>query len=403
MKVAKQFIYIVGIGLLLGSFYLLGFTQGYYRQISTHNFAAIFKQKLLTATESKVPDFALYETVLDIVNNKYYGDVDYLNLLYGSIKGAVFGLGDPYTSFTDPAENKEFFTNLNGIYEGIGVEIDFVGDKVVIISPMEGSPAALAGLRPKDEILAIDGQMIAGLALNQITNLIKGPSGSSVVLTIFRPGESEAKDYTITRKIMRIKSVRLNFQDEIAILKISKFASDTEKLFNAAVNQIIQNASAGIVLDLRSNPGGFLDTGVKVANEFLSGGLIVEERFKDGHATPFSADGKGKLAKFPVVVLVDGGSASAAEIVAGALRDNLQAKIIGEKTFGKGSVQEIEEFPDGSALRITVAHWFTPSGTSISANGINPDIVIKGDGNSGEDVQLQQAITELKKIISSAT
>jgi carboxyl-terminal processing protease len=219
-----------------------------------------------------------------------------------------------------------------------------------------------------------------------------------VVLTIIR-GKDKPKDFTIVREVVKIKSVQLSFEGDIAILKITKFGTDTEKLFNTAVNQILQKPAKGILLDMRNNPGGFLDTGVKVANEFLPGGLIVEERFKDGKVTPFSADGKGKLAKIPVVILVDGGSASAAEIVAGALRDNQRAKIVGEPTYGKGSVQEIDEFPDGSALRITIAHWYTPGGISISEGGLNPDIVIKGDGNQAEDNQLLRAIAELKKVI----
>lgn len=395
----KQLVSILGIGLLLGSFYLLGFTKGYYQRVNANNFATVFKQKL-TNYESTNPDFSLYESVLDLINNKYFGDINYQDILYGSIKGGVYSLGDPYTSFSTPDENKDFFTSLNGLYEGVGIEIDLIDDKVIVVAPLEGSPAATAGISPKDEILAIDGKPVAGLDLNEVLNLIKGPKGSTVVLTIIR-GKEKPKDYSIVREVVKIKSVQLSFEGDIAILKITKFGTDTEKLFNTAVNQILEKPAKGILLDMRNNPGGFLDTGVKVANEFLPGGLIVEERFKDGKITPFSADGKGKLVKLPVVILVDGGSASAAEIVAGALRDNQRARIVGESTYGKGSVQEIEEFPDGSALRITIAHWYTPSGTSISEGGLNPDIVIKGDGKAVEDNQLQKAISELKKVIGT--
>jgi carboxyl-terminal processing protease len=393
----KQLVSILGIGLLLGSFYLLGFTKGYYQRVNANNFATVFKQKL-TNYESTNPDFALYESVLSLINNKYFGDINYQDILYGSIKGGVYSLGDPYTSFSTPDENKDFFTSLDGLYEGVGIEIDLIDGKVMVIAPLEGSPAAVAGISPKDEILAIDGKPVAGLDLNEVLSLIKGPKGSTVVLTIIR-GKDKPKDFTIVREVVKIKSVQLSFEGDIAILKITKFGTDTEKLFNTAVNQILQKPAKGILLDMRNNPGGFLDTGVKVANEFLPGGLIVEERFKDGKVTPFSADGKGKLAKIPVVILVDGGSASAAEIVAGALRDNQRAKIVGEPTYGKGSVQEIDEFPDGSALRITIAHWYTPGGISISEGGLNPDIVIKGDGNQAEDNQLLRAIAELKKVI----
>ncbi|MBN2585067.1 S41 family peptidase, partial [Patescibacteria group bacterium] len=198
------------------------------------------------------------------------------------------------------------------------------------------------------------------------------------------------------RQVVKIASVRLEIADDIAVLRINKFGSDTEQLFKKAVAKILSEGAKGIVLDMRNNPGGFLDVGVKIANEFLPGGMIVEERFRDGKATPFSADGSGKLKDLPVVVLVDGGSASAAEIVAGAIRDNQRGQLIGETTYGKGSVQEVEEFSDGSALRITVAHWFTPLGTSISEGGLKPDIVVKS-GKEG-DAQLDKAISELKKL-----
>lgn len=394
---AKRITYLLGIIILLGSIYLLGVTQGYYQRVTARNFSSVFKQEV-GGYGKEVPNFALYETVLDILDDKYYGEIDYLDLLYSSVKGAVISLGDPYTSFSTPAENREFFTSLDGIYEGIGIEIDFIDGRLLVITPVEGSPAGLAGLLPKDEIVAIDGRVALGLDLYEVISLIRGPRGSKVTLIISREGDEELKEIVIIRNIIKIRSVQVDLQDDIAIVKITKFGSDTERLFNRAVDQLIREGVEGIVLDLRNNPGGFLDVGVGVANEFLDGGLIVEEHFKDGSITPFSADGNGRLAHLSVVILVNGGSASAAEIVAGALRDNDRAIIVGERTYGKGSVQEIEEFVDGSALRITVAHWFTPAGVFISKEGINPDIVVK-DKEGDSDIQLERAIKELKKII----
>lgn len=399
MKVAKRIIYSAAIILVLGSVYLLGVTKGYYQRITAYNFGTVFNNEL-SGYEEAVPNFVLYETVVNLVKDKYYGDVNYLDLLYGSIKGAVFSLGDPYTSFTTPEENREFFTNLNGIYEGIGIEIDFVEDKLVIIAPLEGSPADEAGLLPQDEIIGIDGMPVMGSELLEVIDLIKGARGTQITLTIIRDGE-DIQEFTITRSVVRIKSVYLDVQDNIAVMRITKFGNDTEKLFNQEVRQIISKNIQGVILDLRNNPGGFLDVGVQVANEFLDGGVIVEERFKGGKIVPFSADGEGELSHLPVVVLVNGGSASAAEIVAGALRDNNRAVIVGERTYGKGSVQEVEEFADGSALRITIAHWFTPLGISISEEGINPDILIT-DGNDDSDVQLDRAIQELNKMIDES-
>jgi len=376
--------------------YSLGFIKGAQQRLTAKNFAAVFSSGF-GAAEQAVPNFGLYETVLDLMKTKYIGDIDYLSVLYGTIKGAVAGLGDPYTSFSTPEENSEFFNSLSGTYEGVGVEIEFVSDRLLVVSALEGSPAAIAGLQPKDEILAVDGQIVTGMTIIQAVSLIQGTRGSEVVLTIWRDGNGDPQDIKLTRQVVKVASVRLEIKDDIATLRINKFGSDTEQLFNKAVARILSENAKVIVLDLRNNPGGFLDVGVKVANEFLPGGMIVEERFKDGKTTPFSADGSGKLKDLPIVVLVDAGSASAAEIVAGAIRDNKRGQLVGENTYGKGSVQEVEEFSDGSALKITVAHWFTPSGTSISEGGLKPDIVVKSSKEG--DAQLDKAISELKKLI----
>ena len=384
------------IVIVLSLTYSLGFIRGSHQRLTADNFSAVFRGGF-GAAENSVPNFSLYETVLDLMKTKYTGDIDYLNVLYGTIKGAVAGLGDPYTSFTTPDENQEFFSSLSGTYEGVGVEIDFVGERLLVVATLEGSPAAVAGLQPKDEIVAVDGRIVTGMTISQAVSLIQGPRGSEVVLTIWREGDNDPQDVKLIRQVVKVASVRLEIKDDIAVLRISKFGSDTEQLFKKAVARILSDGAKGIVLDLRNNPGGFLDVSVKVANEFLSGGMIVEERFKDGKSTPFSADGNGKLSALPIVVLVDGGSASAAEIVAGGLRDNGRGQLVGETTYGKGSVQEVEEFSDGSALRITVAHWFTPLGTSISEGGLKPDIVVKNEETG--DAQLDKAISELKKLI----
>lgn len=391
--------YVAGIAVIFLLGYWLGVTKGYYRRVNLQNLGIAWQQEI-SGYKKTVPSFSLYEDVVSILKDKYYGDIDYLDLLYGSIRGAVDSLGDRYTSFSTPTESKEFFTNLNGIYEGIGVEIDYVGDRLLVISPLEGSPAIQAGIKPRDEILAIDGQSTAGLRLDEAVKLIHGRKGIQVTLIIQREGEAKPREFVITRDVIKIPSVKLTLsEDGSAVIKIAKFSNDTEKLFNLAVKEIIQKGVQGVVLDLRNNPGGFLDVGVKIANGFMKEGMIVEERFKSGKVTPFYADGAGKLAGLPLVVLVNAGSASAAEIVAGALQDNKLAIIVGESTYGKGSVQEIEELLDGSALRVTVAFWYTPSGKSISQGGVNPDILVEVDQESDQDIQLVRAIEELKRLI----
>lgn len=397
----KQLLYIAGILVAILGGYWLGVTRGYYQRINSQNLVAAWRQEMSGYRQTS-PSFSLYEDVVTLLGQKYYGDIDYLNLLYGSIKGAVDSLGDHYTSFSTPAESKEFFTSLNGIYEGVGIEMDYVDDKLIVISPLEGSPAAVAGIKPQDEIVTIDGQSTAGLSLDAAVRLIQGTQGTKVILIINREGENQPLEFTLTREIIRVPSVKLNsFENGLAVIEITKFSNDSEKLFQKITTDLIKGGVRGIVLDLRNNPGGFLDVGVKIANEFMSSGMIVEERFKDGRITPFYADGAGKLSGVPVVVLVNEGSASAAEIVAGALKDSQRALVVGVNTYGKGSVQEIEEMPDGSAVRITVAHWYTPSGQSISQGGIKPDILIEGTEGSGEDIQLNKATEELNRLIKN--
>lgn len=384
-----------GIILLL-VVYFAGVTQGYYGKITANNFSEVFRQELQRKQLGKT-DFSLFWEVADDLRNKYFGDINAQDMLYGSIKGLVAALGDPYTIFADPAENSQFFDTLNGSYEGIGVELDVVDGRLIVLTPLKGSPAEAAGLKTLDEIAAVDGKSIVGMTFAEVLGAIKGPAGSQVTLTVNREGVKEPLVLKITRQTIKRDSVSVEIgEDKIAVIKITRFATDTDAGFKLAVNKVIAEGAKGVVLDLRNNPGGFLDSGVKVANEFLKSGVIVEERMKSGEKTSFSADGGGRLTELQVVVLVNGGSASAAEIVAGALQDNGRARIVGEPTYGKGSVQEVEEFSDGSALRVTVGKWYTPKGGSINDAGIRPDKEVLLTGKETTDVQL----TEAKKLLA---
>jgi len=383
---------IAGAGIiLLVAVYFFGVTQGYYGKITANNYAAVFRQELQHKQLGKT-DFSLFWDVAGKLQEKYYGNTNAQNMLYGSIKGLVAGLGDPYTIFADPSENKQFFDALNGSYEGIGAELDVVDGVLVVVTPLKDSPAEAAGLKPHDRIMSIDGQSVVGMTFNGVLAKIKGPAGSQVTLVINRDGVKDPMTLKISREVIKRESVAYEIdKDKIATVRINRFANDTDAGFKTAVNKVIAEGARGMVLDLRNNPGGFLDSGVKVANEFLKEGVIVEERMKTGDKTLFSADGSGRLLDIPLVVLVNKGSASSAEIVAGALQDTGRAKIVGETTYGKGSVQEVEDFPDGSALRVTVAKWYTPKGTSISDAGIKPDKEVKLTGKETTDVQLEEA------------
>ncbi len=382
-----------GLGVItLAAVYVLGLTQGYHQRLSAYDYGKVFVSEL-QGQDLQGADLSLLWQVLDTVEQKYYGTPNYEDVLYGVIKGAVAAIGDPYTVFTDPDENKQFFDSLDGVYEGIGVEIDVVNGRLTVIAPLAGSPAEAAGMQAGDVVVAVDGVNIEGLSLAEVVQKIKGPSGSRVDLSILRDGEMSVLE--VRRGLIRQASVEVEFDGDIAVVSLYRFSSELTSEFDRIVDQVVQKGAKGIVLDLRNNPGGFLDAGVTVAEEFLqTGDKIVEERFKTGQISPFLSSRDGRLKDIPVVVLVNNGSASAAEIVAGALQDNRQAVVVGEQTFGKGSVQAVEEFPDGSALRVTVAKWYTPAGRSISDEGIAPDRMV--EAAEGSDNQLEAAKNALR-------
>lgn len=392
--VNKKWLYLVMGIVLAGAVYLLGVTQGYYQRLSASDFASVFRSEL-SGRKVGDADLGLLWDVVGKIDEKFIGTPNYRDMVYGAIRGAVDGLGDPYTVYADPEENKEFFEGLDGVYEGIGAEIDIINGQLTIVAPLAGSPAELAGVKPGDIVTAIDGETVSGLTMNDVLGKIKGQAGTVVNLTIQRT-EGASLVIPVTRKVIKRDSVETKIEDGIAVIRIFKFAGDTEVEFKKAVDTVLAQGVTGVVLDLRGNPGGYLDAGVAVANEFIGSGTIVEERFKTGVITPFEADGKGRLLNMPVVVLVNGGSASASEILAGALQDTKRAQVVGTQSFGKGSVQEVVSFPDGSSLRVTVAKWYTPNGRSISDGGITPDKIVE-DKDPEKDIQLDTAKELLKK------
>jgi carboxyl-terminal processing protease len=348
-------------------------------------------------------DFNLFWQVWDSLKSQYV-DQDKLSdkkMFYGAIKGMVAAVGDPYTIFMDPKIAKEFSNDLAGTFEGIGAEIGIKNDILTIIAPLSDMPAEKAGLRTGDKILAIDGTSTAGMFVDEAVNLIRGPKDTKVTLTIAREGVSGVKDYVLTRGTIIVKSVRTEMRkDGVFDINITNFNEDTTALFKEAVQKAIDANPKGIVLDLRSDPGGFLDTAIEVASEWVQNNIVVIEKQGDGTKNENLSRGRARLKGYSTVVLVNGGSASASEIVAGALKDYDLATIVGEKTFGKGSVQTLDNFSDGSSVKITVAKWLTPLGHSINEEGIEPDVVVPltvADYNANKDPQMDAAI----KILTS--
>lgn len=347
-------------------------------------------------------DFNLFWNVWDLLHKEYVdkGKLNEKEMFYGAMAGMVAGLNDPYTVFMDPKIAKEFADDLAGTFEGIGAEIGIRKDILVIIAPLADMPAEKAGLKAGDKIYAIDGVSTAGMAVDEAVSKIRGPKDTEVILTISRDGIAKAKDVKIKRGVIIVKSVNTEMRpDKIFVIKISNFNNDTLDLFKQAVSKIIEENPRGIILDLRNNPGGYLDTAVEVASEWVEDGVVVTEKFTEEKKNEYLARGRARLKDFPTAVLVNQGSASASEIVAGALQDYGKAKIIGMKTFGKGSVQTVDDFKDGSSIKITVAKWLTPQGHYINEQGIKPDIEVdmaEEDYNAGNDPQMEKALEELR-------
>lgn len=346
-------------------------------------------------------DFSLFWKVYNQVNKDYVGASKSQDLIYGSISGMVAALGDPYSMFLTPQEAASFSQDLSGQFEGIGAEITQQNNKLIIVSPLDKSPAQKSGLLPKDEILKIDGADASTLSFQQALDKIRGKAGTSVTLTIQRQDFATPKDFKITREKITVASVEWEMKDNnIAYIKIRQFGDDTTDLIKKAAEEVSSKKPKGIILDLRNDPGGYLTTSIDVSSLFINPGVVVYEQGKDGKKEQFNTTLSQLLKDYKLVVLINEGSASASEIVAGAIQDTGRGEILGTKSFGKGSVQNYEEFSDKSALRLTVAYWLTPNGRKINGEGIKPDIEIKRtdeDIANGKDPQLDKAIEEVNK------
>lgn len=348
-------------------------------------------------------NFNLYWATWNAIKNKSFNkEIPDTKLFYGSLQGLVASLGDPYSIFMTPVDATQFQDDLKGNFDGIGAEISVKNNQLIVVSPLDDSPAEKAGLKPKDFILKINGTSTEGMSSGQAVSLIRGKSGTEVKLTIYREGLSAAKEITIIRAPISVKSLSLKYvkQGTIAHIKVRQFNDDTMPLLDVAINEIITKPQVkSIVLDLRGNPGGYLDSAIAMAGEWSGDLVVVSERNRDGVETPHVAGKNPRLANYKTVVLADGGSASASEIVAGALKDWGKAKIVGLKTFGKGSVQDLTELPDGSEIKLTIAKWYTPNGANIDEQGIEPDYKVdltEADYNKDLDPQMDKAIELLK-------
>ena len=337
------------------------------------------------------------------LSDKYVGSLpDNKSMVYGMAKGMTEQLGDPYTVFFEPDKAKQFKEDLKGSFEGIGAEIGMKDNIITIIAPIKDSPADKAGLKAGDKILKIDDKDTTGLAVDEAVAKIRGAKGTQVKLSVISENDLIPRDISITRDVINVKSVEWEMKnDDIAYIRLSSFSEDTVKEFTEAARQVRESNAKSIVLDLRGNPGGYLDSAVDIASFFLPKGTqVVREDFGGKQpANDYTTQFNPVLDKYPMVALVDKGSASAAEILAGALSEQKGIKLIGEKTYGKGSVQEFITLSDGSTVKVTVAEWLTPEGKNINKEGISPDIEVKlspDDLKDKKDPQLDKALETVK-------
>ena len=383
--------------------YILG-SKGYQASIGNEDSYNVSISRELPA-ERKDLEFSLFWRVWETLETKYF-DKDKLipsKMIYGAIKGMVAAVGDPYTVFLPPSENKVVQEDLQGSFEGVGIQIGFKGTQLAVISPLPDSPAEKAGARAGDFIIGIrdEGKGIdrgtGGISLPEAVQAIRGPAGSTVTLTLLREDSVEPIEIDIIRASIEVPSVTLSLVGEnenIAHVKILKFSGETLDEWEEVVIELLINPEvAGIIMDVRNNPGGFLQGAVDLASEFLdTGALVVIEDSSDGSFEEFKVERIGRFKNQKVVILINGGSASASEIFAGALRDNEKIQLIGQTSFGKGTIQEPQQVDNGAGLHVTIARWLTPSGFWVDEGGLVPDVEVKDNPDTEEDEQLQKAI-----------
>jgi len=351
-------------------------------------------------------DLSLLWQVWKTIEEKY-AVKDKINaqaMIYGAINGLVKSLDDPYTVFLKPEDAKKFLEDVKGTFEGVGMEIGIKDGQLRVVAPLANTPAERAGLRAGDKILQVDGKSTEGITIDEAINWIRGPKGTEVVLTIYRDEWGEARDIKLIRDVIDVPAFKLELRDDkIAYLKIYQFSEKAGYEFPEIALQILNSDAQKIILDLRDNPGGYLEVAQEIASWFLEKGQVVAiEDFGGRQEQKFYlARDNARLVAYPVVILINKGSASGAEILAGALRDNRGIKLIGEKSFGKGSVQELVSLKNNSFLKITVANWLTPKGELITNKGLEPDIKVEmatADYEAGRDPQLEKAIEIIKEI-----
>jgi carboxyl-terminal processing protease len=404
-RMVRRWIQVIAVIIIGGGIYWMGFEKGSQgnKEIAPISIeSAVFKNKDQGADNDI--DFSLFWSVWDLLKSKYVdtGSLDAKKLYYGAIKGMMQATGDPYTTFFDPSENKKFGEDISGNFEGIGAELGIKGGILTVVAPLQGLPAEKAGIRSGDRIIKIDGKATGDMTIEEAVDHIRGKKGTSVMITIFREGALDTQDITVQRGVITVKSVTSEIKDnDIAYIKITRFGDDTVKLFADAIKKAVSQKPRGLVIDLRNNPGGYLEGSIDIASKLLpKDNVVVIEESGNKTQKKMYTRGGDIASGLETVILINEGSASASEILAGALKNNrTNVTLVGKKSFGKGSVQEFIEMPQGTAAKITVARWLTPDGTQINEQGIKPDKEVEltdDDYQNNKDPQLDAALQALK-------
>lgn len=350
-------------------------------------------------------DFALFWQAWDILEREfYYGLPPKEQLIQHAIQGLLRATGDPYTFYVPPAQAEFDRQQTAGSFGGIGADVTLNADgNLVIISPYSGYPAAEAGLKPQDQIREVDGRSLQGLSVSEAVALLRGEVGTDVTITVYRPSEDRQFTVTLTRVRVELSTVDARMIDEIGYARLFSFNSTATAQLEDAVQRLIDEGARALVLDLRDNPGGLLDQAIGVSDLFLGEGVVVKQRSRSGRETVYRSEAGDPGESLPMVVLVNGGSASASEVVAGALRDHGRAVLVGERTYGKGSVQHVHTLADDSQVHVTFALWFTPAETPIQDEGLMPEIVVEGsdEAEPGEDPILERGLAVAHDLLSA--
>jgi len=395
----------IGLFLLITFVFMLGWNAGVsHKQIQQ----GIVPQTTITSPmgQAETINMQLFWDAWNILSSNYVDPHSLVteDMIFGAIKGMVASVKDPYTSFMTPKENRQFQESMQGHLEGIGAELTLRNGMITVISPLKNSPAQEAGIQPEDIIYEVDGTTTEDMTLEQAVMKIRGEKGSVVTLTILRKNYSEPLKIRITRDMININSIDWRMEGDVAVIEINQFGDTTKQEFSKAISEILLQRPKGVVLDLRYNGGGYLDGAIDITSEFLEKEKVVTIKKRNPEEDEvIYVNGQSRMANLPLAILINKGSASASEIVAGAIQDHNRGTIIGVESFGKGTVQSVENLIGGSSLRVTVAKWFTPNDQNINESGITPDIIVERtieDIEAGKDPQLEKAIEYLESLDS---